>query len=246
MSIGLGIFASVVLILAVYHRGFRKVFLWTAAIAVGLTLLSGAAYLSYDRYITWKAERAGARAKAKDDAAKQAGIIRCMSRLGTPWAANAPPTLPAKYFDNLQACSIAPDDYDPFAEFGGKTDWFSAVNSLPSGYTLDQSNHVVQYAASIPLYDKKGFVPDVLPHAQLNCEDKNGPWLKYSGKAPMCSVVIDGKVAAVISQQEVKDNLAGWMTVQPGAPPPCPTNDPLGLNTKSPCTPLPGRQDHRP
>jgi len=148
MSIGLGIFASVVLILAVYHRGFRKVLLWTAA-------------------AMWKADREASRAKAKDDAAKQAGIVRCMSRLGTPWAANAPPTLPASYFDNLQACSVAPDDYDPFAEFGGHIDWFSVLNSLPKGYTLDQSNHVVpvidwsKYATapcsdSLPL----GFVAD--------------------------------------------------------------------------------------
>jgi hypothetical protein len=101
---------------------------------------------------------------------------------------------------------------------------------------------------AVPLYDKKGSMPDVLPDAQLNCEDKNGPWLKYSGKAPVCSVEIDGKVAAVISQQEVKDNLKGWMTVASGAkspnkdaPPPCPASDPVGLYTKSPCTPLPGR-----
>ena len=112
---------------------------------------------------------------------------------------------------------------------------------------------------AIPLYDRKGFIPDVLPDAQLNCENKNGPWLKYSSKPPMCSVEIEGKVAAVISRQEVKDNLAGWMSVlesshkgdpldslgtkatKSGSPPPCPSNDPLGLYVKSKCAPLPGK-----
>jgi hypothetical protein len=59
------------------------------------------------------------------------------------------------------------------------------------------------------LYDPKGFVPDVLPDAQLDCEDKK----VHSGKTPVCSVMIDGKVAALISRQTVKDNLAGWLDV---------------------------------
>lgn len=105
------------------------------------------------------------------------------------------------------------------------------------------------------LYDPKGFVPDVLPDAQLDCDDAKGPWLKYSGKAPMCSVMIDNKIAAVMTRQEVKDNLAGSVTIYSGtasektdnatkkdAPPPCPTKDPLGLYTKSPCAPLPAER----
>ena len=60
----------------------------------------------------------------------------------------------------------------------------------------------IQPETFAPLYDPKA-LPDVLPDAQLDCEDKKGPWLKYSGKAPMCAIEIDGKVAAVISQEEV-------------------------------------------
>lgn len=143
MSIGLGIFASVALILAVYHTGFRKVVLWSGAILATLGLLCAAAYFGYNRYTTWKADRAEAQAKGKDEGAKHEGIVRCMSRLGTPWVAGTPQTLPAMYFNNLQACTIAPDNYDPYARYGGHIDWFSLADSLPSGYKFDQSNHVV-------------------------------------------------------------------------------------------------------
>ena len=68
-------------------------------------------------------------------------------------------------------------------------------------------------ATFTPLYDAKS-VPDVLPDAELDCSN-DGPRLKYSGKAPMCRVMIDGKIAAVITQQMVKDNLAGWTIVPP-------------------------------
>jgi hypothetical protein len=114
----------------------------------------------------------------------------------------------------------------------------SNETAAQSGNDILAKKHggTVETGTFAPLYDPKD-LPDVLPDAHLDCEDKNGPWLKYSGKAPLCSVQIDGKVAAVISRQEVKDNLAGWVTV-----PPCPANDPLGLNAKSSCTPLPGRR----
>jgi hypothetical protein len=46
MDIGLAIFASVVLILAVYHPTFRKVFFWLLGIAaVGTVLFYGGLYL---------------------------------------------------------------------------------------------------------------------------------------------------------------------------------------------------------
>jgi hypothetical protein len=46
MSIGIAIFASVVLLLVVYHKTFRKVFFWTAGIAaIGCGLFYGRLYL---------------------------------------------------------------------------------------------------------------------------------------------------------------------------------------------------------
>ena len=50
MSLGIAVFASVVLLLVVYHKTFRKVFFWTAGIAaVGCGLFFGGVYL-YGRY----------------------------------------------------------------------------------------------------------------------------------------------------------------------------------------------------
>jgi hypothetical protein len=113
------------------------------------------------------------------------------------------------------------------------------------------------------LYDVNGFIPDLLPEAQLDCADEDKPWVKARGKGPLCWVEIDKKIAATIAPQEAKANLAGWMTVSPDAkdrfanfgPPeklrsshalsPCPENDPLGLNQKSKCAPLPGQKTNQ-
>jgi hypothetical protein len=77
-----------------------------------------------------------------------------------------------------------------------------------------------QAGTFIETYDAKsfpaGFIPDSVPKAELDCE-ANGPWLKYSGKVAMCSVLIGGRLTAFISRDEVKSNLAGWMTVNPPA-----------------------------
>lgn len=64
----------------------------------------------------------------------------------------------------------------------------------------------------IETYDPKS-APDFVPDGQLDCRsaqpDEHGPWEKY------CSVLIGGRLAAFISREEVKSNLAGWMTVNP-------------------------------
>jgi hypothetical protein len=167
MSIGLGIFASVVLVLAVYHAGFRTVLLWFSGVVLSLALLSAAVYFAYDRYTTWAAARVEARAKAKLEAAKHDGMVRCMSRLGTPWVAVPAQSVGTDFFNNLQACTIAPDGYDPFAVLGGHIDQGALEQSLPSGYMLDRSGRVVphidfsKYAAS-PCSDNLtlGFVAD--------------------------------------------------------------------------------------
>ena len=76
MSLGLGVFASVVLILAVYHKGFRKVVLWTGAVTIILGLLGLGGYFAYDRYTTWQQQKAGEKAAA---AHKQA-VKDCVAR----------------------------------------------------------------------------------------------------------------------------------------------------------------------
>src|ERR1700683_3278157 len=98
MSLGVAVFASVVLILAVYHKGFRKVLLWTGAVAAALGLLAIAGYFAYDRYSTWQADRAAQEQKA----AIEKGVQVCMLRLGTPMLAKGADFIPAAYFNNLE------------------------------------------------------------------------------------------------------------------------------------------------
>jgi hypothetical protein len=52
--LGVAVFASVVLILAVYHKGFRKVVFWAGAV----TVILGGSYFAYDRYTTWQQTKA--------------------------------------------------------------------------------------------------------------------------------------------------------------------------------------------
>jgi hypothetical protein len=58
VNLGVAVFTSVVLILAVYHKGFRKVVLWSGAITVILALLGAGSYFAYDRYTTWQKTKA--------------------------------------------------------------------------------------------------------------------------------------------------------------------------------------------
>lgn len=160
MSLGVAIFASVVLVLAVYHKGFRKVVLCTFALA----LLAVAIYFGYDRYSTWHADREAQKQKA----AIEKGVTACMLRLGTP----APTTgttpdgrssqlqgLPAGaiveplptggaygmtmedsfvYFANLTACRAYPD-----LDMATRMAPGFEGGTLPPGYLLDLKGKVV-------------------------------------------------------------------------------------------------------
>lgn len=134
MSLGVAVFASVVLILAVYHKGFRKVVLWTGAVAAALALLAVAGYFGYDRYSTWQADRAAQKQKA----AIEKGVQVCMLRLGTPMPAKGttPDFIPDAYFNNLTACQAYPDLDIPPPPPGFVPD------SLPSGYMVDLKGKV--------------------------------------------------------------------------------------------------------
>ena len=83
---------------------------------------------------------------------------------------------------------------------------------------IEQRNQIATDAQTSPagktgtfikVYDQKsfpvGFVPDGLPNAELDCHPKDS----------LCSVLIDGRLAALISREEAKSNLAGWRDVQP-------------------------------
>jgi hypothetical protein len=135
MSLGAAVFASVVLVLAVYHKGFRKVLLWTGAVAAALALLAAACYFAYDRYSTWQADREVQRQKA----VIAEGVKDCMLRLGTPMpkAETTPDSQQKDYFNNLTACKAYPD-VDVAARMGPGFEG----GTLPPGYTLDPKGKV--------------------------------------------------------------------------------------------------------
>jgi hypothetical protein len=148
MNLGEALFASVVLVLAVYHKGFRKVLLWTVAVAVALALLAAACYFGYDRYTTWQADREAQRQKA----VIAEGIKACMLRLGTPMpkaetASDSRSVL--IYVANLGACQAYPD-----VDIAARTGPGFEGGSLPPGYTLDPKGKVTP----IP-QPPAGFVP---------------------------------------------------------------------------------------
>ena len=53
ISLGLAIFASVVLILLVYNRPFRRVFTWVAGTLTGLAVVGALGWYVYGRYQTY-------------------------------------------------------------------------------------------------------------------------------------------------------------------------------------------------
>jgi len=72
MTLGTALFASVVLVLAVYHKGFRKVFLWIAGIsAIGAGIFFLSVYL-HDKYVVAREVKRKAEIDRKVDA--------CMAR----------------------------------------------------------------------------------------------------------------------------------------------------------------------
>ena len=72
MNTGFYVFASVVLLLLVYHRGFRKVFLWSAGIAAVLATVVYAVIL----FLAWQEDVQ----RQKDIGEFNAGVARCVSR----------------------------------------------------------------------------------------------------------------------------------------------------------------------
>jgi hypothetical protein len=147
MSLGLGVFASVVLVLAVYHAAFRKMLLWTGAIAIALAALAAAAYFGYDRLSAWKASRA-----AQQQGVRWENDVRaCMARLGTPISTTGSPRdssfapysasggrESAQYYENLGTCQSDPAAQQIDLSAGlSPTDTPPCPDNVPIGFTLD-------------------------------------------------------------------------------------------------------------
>lgn len=127
MSLGVTVFALNVLILAVYHRGFRKVMLCTAAVAI----LAGATYFGYERYSKWRDDRA-----AKEQAAMtEKGVQACIARLDA-----LPGRDTVDKITDQNACRSFPD---MLPRSDGKGQFRVFVGSLPRGYTIDTKTHQI-------------------------------------------------------------------------------------------------------
>jgi hypothetical protein len=96
MSLGAGVFASVVLILLVYNKGFRRVFLWVAAISAGVGLM-WYGYVKYRNY-----------AQAKQVAAHKRLVDACVVRHSA--AANSGQWM--DYVDDVQGTCETNPNYD--------------------------------------------------------------------------------------------------------------------------------------
>jgi hypothetical protein len=106
MSLGLGIFASVVLILAVYNLWFRKVMKNVVLSTVLVTTLGSAAIVAYRNYAKQKEREAQTEAQVTARAQWDAKVESCRDRFR-----NAPPT-PIGYWNNGYAfldCTTNPD-----------------------------------------------------------------------------------------------------------------------------------------
>jgi hypothetical protein len=141
LSIGLGIFASVVLVLLVYHRGFRIVAAWVAAVGAVLIGLVALGWYVKDQH------------DAKLTHLRNLKISACINRYG-----------PDAVVPVLEICTANPDS-DPWAVKSvtpapmnpqPEVDWSSAVPVVACGQrTQDQLNRNIpcQHNHELTQYD---------------------------------------------------------------------------------------------
>ncbi len=174
MSLGVAVFASVVLILAVYHKGFRKVVLWAAAITAILALLGTGSYFAYDRYTTWQQTKARKQAVkdcvARFPKADAFDEVACDKNpaLVPPWtirwdavprvkqndAASASTTEKSPTITATVTCDVVVFDRDKYAEGDPQ-----AIDSLHEGDTFQYVGHVtIGNQDIIRVHGHKGYV----------------------------------------------------------------------------------------
>jgi hypothetical protein len=204
MSLGLAVFASVVLILAVYHKGFRKVVLWTGAITVAVALLAVGVYFGYDRYSTWQADRAAKKQKA----AIEIGVQNCMLRLRTPMPAKGttPDFFPEAYFKNLTACQAYPDLDIPAPPPGFVPD------SLPTGYMLDLEGKIAPIPPGVEIGSPKDAPPiDLSPGLAPKSKKETHVGLEAT---ITCDVIVYDRDMFAVGDPIAIDDLHAGDTVQ--------------------------------
>jgi len=129
MTLGVAIFASVVLVLLVYNKPFRKICAWIAGVAVVIAL----GWYIYTRYQNSVQEKtAAAHKKLIDD---------CVKRFSTSGYVDSGPW--AKYIDVRSSCENDPD-----------SEWIPEkpnVVAIHGGETLQVVHSKSAPASSIPL-----------------------------------------------------------------------------------------------
>jgi hypothetical protein len=135
MTLGVAIFASVVLILLVYNKPFRKASAWVAGVLAGLALVGALGWYLYGKYQE--------HVEAKQAAAHDKLVTACVLRLtGIDTNKKPPPdTLPAKFFDVVEVCVQNPDAVDRWEKYEVKPQFdpnkpYSAVVEIHGGETL--------------------------------------------------------------------------------------------------------------
>ena len=168
---GAAILASVILVLLVYNKPFRKVAAWIAGASASLAILSALGWYTYHRYEGYK--------QAKEAEAHKKLIDACVARFSTSGYASSDPW--ARYMDVNATCENDPN-----------RDWTASSKKESEWVDYIEPNKVIEIRGGESLKLPSGVpIPLVyLGHGQafvFACGDSTKP-----GKLP---IVSGGKIS---------------------------------------------------
>lgn len=100
MNLGQALIVCTILVLAVFRPEFRKSLLWTVVIGAALGIVAGGVWWGWSAYQRHAERAASAKHRADVDA--------CVKRLTSIDPNSTPKTLPANWFDAVDACEKNP------------------------------------------------------------------------------------------------------------------------------------------
>jgi len=143
MDLGTALFLSVILVLVVLNAKFRKVFLWSAGIAVALAAVSFAGYYVYNSYEARVEEKRQEVAAAKRLAEREVAVKACLARFNAlpPGIPPPPPGFtPIPNTFDTAACE-ADTDAQPETPDPAKVTCGLLVDLHPDWYFVDGFGH---------------------------------------------------------------------------------------------------------